>query len=242
MVSGKANSSSSGSDATDRQGRVDAAEAGAGEHSGGRGKARARRGKRAPRPLDQAALHDLALSYVARFATTGAKLEAYLARKLRERGQAGDEDDCGVAVDIPALVARMIEAGYVDDDAYARMRSRDLAARGFGARRIEQALWAAGVDEPTRADHVPDEAARRRAAVRLAQKRRLGPFGPARASADPLEQARLREKAVAAMLRAGHEFAHARFILDATSGEEIEEWLAEAVSAAGDEEGMGERW
>ncbi len=193
--------------------------------------------KRPHRPLDQRALHDLALSYVARFATTGAKLEGYLARKLRTSGQA--EDDEGSSdVDIPALVARMIAAGYVDDDAYARMRGRDLAARGFGARRIEQALWAAGVDEPTRADHAPNEAAKRRAAVRMAQKRRFGPFGPDTASEDP----RAREKAVAAMLRAGHEFAHARFILDAASREDIAQWLAEADSAGHDGEGMNEPW
>jgi regulatory protein len=227
MVSGKANSSSSGSDPGPPS-----------DAGGARAGRRERRVKKPARPLDQAGLHDLALSYVARFATTGAKLEAYLARKLRTRGQTEDDDGRRAAIDIPALVARMIEAGYVDDDAYARMRSRDLAARGFGARRIEQALWAAGVDEPTRADHAPGEVARRRAAVRMAEKRRLGPFGRGEPAADP----RAREKAVAAMLRAGHEFAHARFILDAASHEDIADWLAEADSASNDGEGMNEPW
>ncbi len=41
---------------------------------------------RKPSPLTATRLQDLALSYVARFATTRAKLEAYLVRKLRERG------------------------------------------------------------------------------------------------------------------------------------------------------------
>ncbi len=63
-------------------------------------------------------------------------------------------------IDIPALVARLVDLGYVDDAAYARMRARDLGARGYGARRVEQALWAAGVDETIRADIAPDEAAR----------------------------------------------------------------------------------
>jgi regulatory protein len=223
MVSGKANSSSSRSDP------------GAPEGAQGR---RARGVKRAAKPLDQAGLHDLALSYVARFATTGAKLEAYLARKLRERGQAEDDDGRTAAVDIPALVARMIELGYVDDDAYARMRSRDLSARGLGARRIEQALWSAGVSETIRAEHAPGEAARRRAAVRMAEKRRLGPFARSEVADDP----RAREKAIAAMLRAGHEFAHARFILDAANHEDIADWLAEAGSAGDDGEGMNEPW
>jgi regulatory protein len=87
--------------------------------------------------LDATALRDLALSYAARFATTGARLEGYLARKIKERGLAED-DGRTVAVDIPALVARLVELGYVDDAAYARMRARDLGARGNGGRRVEQ--------------------------------------------------------------------------------------------------------
>lgn len=234
MVSGKANSSSSGSHGR-RRSRADSAAEGAHDP---RAAQRPRKAKRPPRPLDQTALHDLALAYVARFATTGARLEAFLARKLRERGAAEGEDGRDAAIDIPALVRRMIELGYVDDDAYARMRSRDLAARGFGARRIEQALWAAGVDEPTRADHVPGEAVRRRAAVRLAEKRRLGPFSRDDTPHDP----RIREKAIAAMLRAGHELAHARFILEAATQDDIADWLAEAESADGKDEGMNTPW
>ena len=40
-------------------------------------------------PLDEAGLNELALAYVARYATSRAKLLAYLARKLRERGWGG---------------------------------------------------------------------------------------------------------------------------------------------------------
>lgn len=245
MVSGKANSSSSGSDSVPES---DAETPSAGRFSGR--KRRERKARPAPRPIDQTGLHDLALSYVARFATTGAKLESYLARKLRERGTpdagAGEaEAGSNLTIDIPAIVSRMIDLGYVDDDAYARMRSRDLAARGFGARRIEQALWAAGVDEDTRADHAPDEAGRRRAAIQLAKKRRFGPFGQRAGDAadgDLMEQRKAREKAVAAMLRAGHEFAHASFILDAPDIAEIEEWLAEAECESGPDERDDTRW
>ncbi|MFW5633982.1 MAG: RecX family transcriptional regulator, partial [Erythrobacter sp.] len=64
-------------------------------------------------------LRDLALSYAARFATTGAKLEAYLARKMRERGVAEDDDGRMVELDVPALVARLVELGDVDGLAVA---------------------------------------------------------------------------------------------------------------------------
>lgn len=218
MVSGKANSSSRSRDPDGR--------------------------KRAKPPLDEAALRDLALSYAARFASTGARLEAYLARKLRERGVAEDADGRTATIDVPALVARLVELGYVDDAAYARMRARDLGQRGYGARRVEQALWAAGVDEEIRADTAPGEAARRRAAVLMAQKRRIGPFGPepegdaADEDADRLELRKAREKAVAAMLRAGHDYEHVRFILDCTGMAAIAQWLDEAAEA----EGMRDTW
>ncbi|MDP5102689.1 MAG: RecX family transcriptional regulator [Erythrobacter sp.] len=181
-------------------------------------------------PLNPAALRDLALHYAARFATTGARLEAYLARKLKERGVAEDDDGRSVPIDIPALVARLVELGYVDDDAYARARARDLGARGYGGRRVEQVLRFAGVDEGLRQAHAPGEAASRRAAALMAQKKRLGPWSTVRAeSDDPLARRKAHDKAVAAMLRAGHDYALVKFILGAASAEDIEQWLDEAA-------------
>jgi regulatory protein len=56
--------------------------------------------------------------------------------------------------------------------------------------------------------------------------------------ADPLAARKAHEKAVAAMLRAGHQYEHARFILAARSTGDVEEWIAEA----GDDEGIEDRW
>jgi regulatory protein len=190
-------------------------------------------------PLNETKLRDLALHYAARFATTGARLEAYLNRKIRERGLAEDADGRVVVPDVPALVARLVELGYVDDDAYARMRARDLGQRGYGKRRVEEALRGAGVDEALRQAHAPGEAAGRRAAALMAQKKRLGPWArEADVAPDPLAARKAHEKAVAAMLRAGHQYDHARFILAATRPEAVEEWIDEAA----DQEGMDERW
>ena len=182
------------------------------------------------RPLDTVSLRDLALSYVGRFATTGAKLEAYLARKIRERGVAEDEDGRTVELDVTGLVTQFIERGYVDDSAYARAKARDLGARGYGARRIDQALWAAGVDETVRDDHAPSTAERRRAALTMAKKRRFGPFGLSDIDDGGFVEAdrKLREKHIAAMLRAGHDLEMVRFILHSDSIEEVEAWLFEA--------------
>jgi regulatory protein len=172
--------------------------------------------KRAPKPLDSARLGDLALAYVARFSTTAAKLERYLRRKLRERGWDGEAEP-----QIGALVERYVELGYIDDEAFARARSGSLLRRGYGQRRVRQALGEAGVADELRERVRPGEGEARRAALALARRRRFGPFGGA-AIDKPL-----REKQIAAMLRAGHPLDNARQIVDAASAAEAEQWAAE---------------
>lgn len=176
-----------------------------------------RRRRRPPKPLDAALLEELALAYVARFATSAAKLEGYLARKLRERGW-DDERPAEPA----AIAARFVELGYIDDEAFARARAGGLLRRGYGARRVEQALRGAGIDEELRMGARPGERARREAALTLARKRRFGPFG-----AETPDRER-REKQIAAMIRAGHGFDEARALVDAKSAEQAERWAAAA--------------
>ena len=146
----------------------------------------------------------MALRYVGRFATSRAKLIAYLGRKLRERGWDGPQEP-----DLEALADRFCELGYVDDAAYALSKSRALAGRGYGKRRLDQALRLAGIGEEEGAaarDHADSRAVE--AALRFAERRGIGPFG-----APPLDR-REREKAIAAMVRAGHSFTLARTIAE----------------------------
>ena len=173
------------------------------------------RERRKPRPLDPTKLEELALAYVARFATSAAKLERYLVRKLRERGWDGGREP-----DLAALIGRYVALGYVDDAAYARARGGSLLRRGYGPRRVRQALAEAGIDETTRDEARAGAATERRAALALARKRRFGPFGPAR----PDRQQR--ERQLAAMLRAGHPLDSAREMVDAASEAAAEEWAA----------------
>ena len=164
---------------------------------------------RRPRPpLDQAKLDELALRYVGRFATTRSRLQDYLTRKLRERGWSGSAEP-----DPAAIAERLAGLGYVDDAAYALAKSRALGGRGYGARRVRQSLRAAGVEE---ADQAPAaelaETERVESALRFARRRRLGPFANARAQRDE------RERAIAAMIRAGHGFGLARAIVGLDPG------------------------
>ena len=176
-----------------------------------------RRPRPAP-PLDPARLEELALAYVARFATSAARLATYLRRKVRERGWEAPAEP-----DLAGLVARFVASGYIDDAGFARSRAEGLRRRGFGDRRVDQALRGAGIAEEHRAAARGDAAAARTAALVLVRKRGFGPFG-----AEPLDRAR-REKQIAAMLRAGHSLDSARHLVDAGNEAEALEWASEAA-------------
>ena len=168
---------------------------------------------RKPRPpLDRDSLSELALFYVGKYATTRAKLFAYLTRKVRERGWGGE----GTA-DIETLVERFAQTGLVDDATFALAKSRSLSARGYGRGRVRQALKAAGIEEADSA--AADELAEDEAvasALRFARRRRIGPF------ADSAPDRAGRERAIAAMIRAGHSFALARALVGMPPGTECD--------------------
>jgi regulatory protein len=157
--------------------------------------------ERVPRPIDAEGLQALALHYAARYATTTLKLRRYLERKLRERPWGGE-----APADLEMLVTRLAELGYVDDAAWGEARARDMRARGLGRRRIVQTLAAAGV-QGEGVDAEPETALA--AAVRFARRRRLGPFAKPAA----LDAAVVQRRAMAAMLRAGHDFEVVRRVL-----------------------------
>ena len=162
-------------------------------------------------PIDGGGLERLALRYVERYATSRGKLTRYLHRKLHERGWEGDSDP-----PVASIVDRMAALGYVDDSAFAAARATALGRRGLGERRIGADLRAAGIADEDSAEAwaiARDQALA--AALRYAQKRRIGPFAvtaPDRAA---------REKAMAALLRAGHPIDLARRIAAAAPGADI---------------------
>jgi len=165
---------------------------------------------RKPRPpLDAAKLDELALSYVGRFATSRAKLLIYLKRKLRERGWDGEAEPA-----LNALADRLVRLGYVDDRAYALSKARSLTGRGYGERRVRQALSLAGIaDEESGDARQLAEAEAVDSALRFARRRSFGPYATERP--DP----RRREREMAAMIRAGHGFGLARAIINLNPGE-----------------------
>lgn len=184
---------------------------------------------RGPQPLTPSRLEELALAYVARFATTQARLRGYLQRKLRERGWAGDEEGSEEGpAPVEELVARYADKGYVDDASWARMKAGSLLRRGYGARRVGEALGQAGVEEALRAETRPGIVEQRQAALVLARRRRFGPFAM-RGVDDP----KVRDRQLAAMLRAGHPLDIARRIVESEDADALEEWVHDSPDGSG---------
>lgn len=178
--------------------------------------ASAPRERRVPRPLDAQRLNELALAYLARFSTSAAKLDGYLRRKLRERGWEGEGD-----APVAAIVERCVAAGYVDDAVFARTKAGSLRRRGYGDRRVDQTLNAAGIAADLREEVRGSPSEARQAALALARKRRLGPYGAA-----PADRA-ARDKQIAVLLRAGHRLDIARQVLEAGTIAGLEAWAEE---------------
>jgi regulatory protein len=150
-------------------------------------------------PLDRAKLEAFALSYVGRYATTRSKLAYYLERKVATRGWE-TEDGADVGAVVASIVEKCASLGYIDDAAFAAARGAALGRRGYGVRRVAQALKAAGIDAE---DAAPAESAAREdalaAAVAYAKRRHIGPF-----SRNRQEDINEKKRGFAALLRAGH--------------------------------------
>jgi regulatory protein len=169
------------------------------------------RERRNPRPLDSASLDRLALRYVERFATTRGRLAAYLKRKIRERGWDGP------LVDPETVAERFAALGYIDDRAFAEARVRSMTRRGLGSRRIAATFRADGIDGEDAAELEPQIAAGAiDAALALARRRRIGPFGVQQADRAA------RERHLAQMIRGGHDIGLSRRIVSMAPGADID--------------------
>jgi regulatory protein len=175
---------------------------------------------------DAAALHDIALTYLARYAATEAGLLRMLERRIDRwvrLAPTPDADRDDVAAHTAAakqaareVVARLAAAGAVSDAAFAESRVRSLVRAGRSRRAIGAHLAAKGVRPETQRSVLPENAAEAElaAALVLARRRRVGPF---RTGAPPDAAGRRRELAIFA--RAGFAQSVAARALDTDAAE-----------------------
>ena len=169
--------------------------------------------KNSGKALDQKSLQELALRYVSRYATTRSKLTRYLHRKLREKGWDGQGKP-----EITPMVERFVDLGYIDDAQYAKNRAMTLTNKGYGKRRVSEALYQAGIadDDGQGAMELSDEK-KWDAARTFARKKKIGPFA---AEQQPRDKC---NKQMQAFIRAGHSYDTASRFVFARPGEEIED-------------------
>ncbi|MDP8995316.1 MAG: recombination regulator RecX [Pseudomonadota bacterium] len=189
-----------------------------------------RGGQRVPRRVTPQRLHNRALFYLQRFASSSANLRRVLLRgALRSARHHGAPTEAEVVRMVDDLIARLQAAGLLNDPLYAEGQARGLARAGRSPRMIRAKLAQKGVarDEVDRAlDGLAEKAedVELRGALILARKRGIGPFRP-----EPDGRTEHRQKDLAVLARAGYGYDVARRVIDAESAEDLEEEVGAAA-------------
>jgi regulatory protein len=169
-----------------------------------------------PKPLDEAALQQAALDYLAHYASSAANLRRVLLRRIARAG--APQVDAAAAA---RVVAKAIASGFVDDRAYAAQLAASLSRRGVSSGGIRARLAGKGVA----AEHVaaalgelgPARARDLAAACALVRRRRIGPLraAPSRAA--------LRDRDLGVLARAGFSLDIARLVLAAPDADALDQ-------------------
>ncbi len=176
-----------------------------------------------PRKITQQRLANIALHHLDRYASSAENLRRVLERRVYKAAPHHDDLDVDEAKGwIDTLIRRYVDSGLLDDRAYAETRARSLMSRGNSERMIRVKLYEKGVDADTidvalAALEQDAQDPELFAAVKLARRRRLGPFG------DESTRTANRDKHLAAMARAGFSYDMARRVVDATDADALED-------------------
>ena len=143
-----------------------------------------RRADRPSDPPDERALHEAALTYLARYAASEAGLARVLHRKVDRWARLAEGDAEEIArrsaaarAKVAGVVGRLAASGVISDTAFAQSKARSLARAGRSRRAIGVALAKVGVPRPLAEDALPtDELAELAAALIHARRRRMGPW------------------------------------------------------------------
>ena len=182
--------------------------------------------KRIARPITAKYLQNAAAFYLERYPSTAEGLRRVLNRRVAKAKmlEAPIMDNVQQAIDV--VVAKFVDAGVIDDKAFAQTKARSLHRRGTSGRMTRQKLKMAGVDADTvdqamigLGEELHADPAQRewRAAAAYARRRRLGPYRPEKDRADK------RTRDLASMARAGFAYDLARKVIDAADPDALDE-------------------
>src|SRR4051794_13970370 len=101
--------------------------------------------KRPARPITAKYLQNAATFYLERYPSTAEGLRRVLNRRVRRAEMADAPVMENVKQTIDAIVAKFVDAGVIDDRAFAQTKARALHRRGSSNRVTRQKLRFAGV-------------------------------------------------------------------------------------------------
>ncbi len=177
--------------------------------------------KKQPRKITQQYLENAALYYLQRHATSVSNFRLVMKRKIDRSCRFFQSDPAPFYDMVDSLAERYVRAGILNDQIFAEAktstlrrqgRSRQaitakLRVKGLAAEEIEQALQKTDSEHESHSDMDAEMAA----ALKLARRKKLGPYRP-QEHIDMKE----RQKEMAVMARAGFSFDVARRVLDYT--------------------------
>ncbi|WP_417668574.1 regulatory protein RecX [Roseibium sp.] len=149
-----------------------------------------------------------AVYYLERYSSSVANLRRVLQRKIARAARANDLDESQFSQMLEDVIAKCERAGMVNDTSYAEVKVASQRRRGYSRRQITAKLRTKGVSAQVLEQiFAKDETSDEQAAVRLAQRKRIGPW---RTRGD---RESYRDKDMAALCRAGFSFDLARRIV-----------------------------
>ncbi len=177
-----------------------------------------KRRRRGPKKATARSIENAALHYLGRYAASKAHLRRVLMARVQRSAYHHGTDEGEGAKFVDAVIEKFERLGYLDDKAFAAMRARSLYTRGTPLRGIRFKLAQQGVEEADVESALavlveeegvaePDLAA----AVKLAERRRLGPFG----DQDPETLDARRNRDLGRLARAGFSYDIAKRVIEA---------------------------
>lgn len=183
----------------------------------------ARRNKK-PRRVTESWLHNSGLYYLQRFSASTEQFRKVMKRKIERSCHAHPDQDRKNSFEmLEKLIQTFCRSGLLNDAVYAEGLLSSLQRRGLSSRTIRQRMKEKGLDQEVidklfqeRVSN--DEHGDLKAALRLAQRRRIGPYRKKAYSED------VYKKEIAILARAGFDYQTAKRVLsfdDDGSSEEV---------------------
>jgi regulatory protein len=169
--------------------------------------------------------------YLARYASTRARLASVLRRFARRK--LAEADPAEIEAAIETVIGQAEQQGWLDEAAFASQKVRAGRLAGRSGRALQSKLYQAGLPAEKIAAALAEQTetqtdAELAAALIFARKRRIGPFARQPASqSDPADQQR-QQRDMGRLARAGFSQQICRTVLEITDPQSAEQQLAEA--------------